>query len=1309
VAANYGKVPLSFEPNQGQSDPRVQFLSHGSGYSLFLTPGEVILSLEKQDGASSSLSQGQQPKAAPIDTLRMEMVGANPAASVSGADPQPGVVNYLIGSDQKKWHSGIHTFGKVNYAQVYPGVDLVFYGNQRQLEYDFVVAPGADASKIAWQIEGAAAAVDKDGNLVLTAAHGPASFKAPVIYQMDGQKRVPVDGAFEVAGDRIHFKLGSYDHARPLVIDPVLVYATYLGSAQNEFSTTDGESQIGWNLNFSASGFSSPTQGLAVDSLGDVIVTGYTDSTNFPLQDPYQTAVPGLVGDFRSFAVFVTKFNPQGTGLIYSTYLGGIGIETQSVGTSIAVDAGGNAYVAGFTDDGSFPVTAGAYQTLCGANTNGNARVNGCGFEGPVGGFVSKLDPTGQTLIYSTFLGGAEGSQIFSIAVDAQGQAYVVGNSGDYCAPTSPAYYCFPTTPNAILPGTASYVFQPSLGDYGLYTGNAFVSVFDAAGANLLYSSYIGDNTALIASGARPPGYWGLTNGNAVTVDSQGDFFVAGTTLAPDLAITAGALQTAPSWIPAECCEAFVAKFAPVASGSSLDYLSYFGGPGAGYGTFVSSLAADSEGELYIAGVSHDQDFPTTPGAFQTTCGIVGDEQCGIAFVTKLNSAGNGLVWSTMLGNEQGGSGSTVATVGPIQLDTAGNVYIIGTTSGYYPDFPQVNPIQAVTGGNFLPFITEFNPTGSQVLFSTFFGSGGLIGEQYAAGLAVDASGNIYMAGNAYTTGIPTTPGAFQANFAGTYDGYVAKIAQLLPSSTVLGVSPSPASFGQLVTLTATVSGTSPSPVPTGTVTFYNGATELGTGTLTGGVATFASSSFAPATYSLTASYASEGTYASSVSPAQSLVVNPATQTITFTGLPAAATYGSAGPYVLNASASSGLTVGYGVTGPASISGSTLTINGVGTVIVTASQGGNSDYSPATSVSQTIQVGIASQTITFTGLPAAATYGSAGPYALNGSASSGLTVGYGVTGPASISGSTLTVTGVGTVVVTASQGGNADYSPATSVSQTIQVGKASQTITFTGLPAAATFGAAGPYALNGSASSGLAVSYGVTGPASLSGSTLTITGAGTVTVTASQGGNANFSPAATVLQTIQVGKASQTITFNAIPAQTVGASLTLTASATSGLAVNFTSTSPTICTVSATTASMVGAGTCTILASQAGNANYAAAASVSQSFSVTGSAASFTIIPIPAVETITRGTLGVFILELQSVKGFNGQVTLTCSGGPVGDECVDFPQPVKVNGTAFAISGILFHPQSKPGTYTITFTGVSGSLTEKATAQFIVK
>ena len=279
--------------------------------------------------------------------------------------------------------------------------------------------------------------------------------------------------------------------------------------------------------------------------------------------------------------------------------------------------------------------------------------------------------------------------------------------------------------------------------------------------------------------------------------------------------------------------------------------------------------------------------------------------------------------------------------------------------------------------------------------------------------------------------------------------------------------------------------------------------------------------------------------------------------------------------------------------------------------------------------------------------------------------------------------------------------------------QTIQLSgtgtQASQTITFTGLPATATYGSAGPYILNATASSGLPATYAVTGPASLSGSTLIITGAGTVTVTASQAGNANYAAATPVSQTIVVSPASQMITFNPISPQTQGASLTLTATATSGLPVSFTSLTTSVCTVSGTTATLVNAGTCTIQASQAGNANYAAATPVSQSFPVV-SAANFTITPNPAKETIQRGVLAGFILQLNSVNGFNGNVTLSCSGGPSGSKCIDLPMTVKLksNGVAYAVSGILFPANTTPGTYAMTFTGTSGSITETAIATFTV-
>src|SRR5271157_5069840 len=305
VAAHYGKIPLGFEANQGQTDPHAQFLSRGSGYSLFLTPDEVILNLERQKPASSSQAPGRKPEATPVDILRMKLVGANTGAAVAGVDPQPGVVSYLIGNDPKKWHSGIPTYGKVEYLQIYPGVDLVFYGNQRQLEYDFVVAPGADPSRIAWRIDGARARVDAQGNLVLTADNGPASFKKPVLYQLDGDKKTSVEGSFAVAGNQVRFRLGSYDHSKALIVDPVLSYASYLaGTATDQIglSTGPGTAQIG------------VSQGLAVDSAGSVYVAGYTYTLDFPTKNPYESAPPAKqfagsnVPPGQWPSAFVTKF-----------------------------------------------------------------------------------------------------------------------------------------------------------------------------------------------------------------------------------------------------------------------------------------------------------------------------------------------------------------------------------------------------------------------------------------------------------------------------------------------------------------------------------------------------------------------------------------------------------------------------------------------------------------------------------------------------------------------------------------------------------------------------------------------------------------------------------------------------------------------------------------------------------------------------------------------------------------------------------------------------------------------------------------
>jgi hypothetical protein len=297
-------VPLSFEPNQGQAPSTVEFLSRGSGYALFLTPGKVVLNLERQ-----------QPEAV-ADTLRMSLIGANAKAHAVGLAPQPGVVSYFVGNDPKNWRSGIPTYGKVNYAQIYPGVDLVFYGNQRQLEYDFVVAPGADPSRIAWRIDGARARVDAGGDLVLNALNGPASFKKPVLYQLDGDTKTSVEGSFAVAGNHVRFRLGSYDHSKALIIDPVLSYASYLAGTSTDYignTTGPGALQVG------------VSQALALDSAGSVYVAGYTKSIDFPTtKSPYQSAPPAKVagvppGQWPS--AFVSKFSPDGSSLVYSTSL----------------------------------------------------------------------------------------------------------------------------------------------------------------------------------------------------------------------------------------------------------------------------------------------------------------------------------------------------------------------------------------------------------------------------------------------------------------------------------------------------------------------------------------------------------------------------------------------------------------------------------------------------------------------------------------------------------------------------------------------------------------------------------------------------------------------------------------------------------------------------------------------------------------------------------------------------------------------------------------------------------------------------
>jgi uncharacterized protein (TIGR03437 family) len=744
-------VPLSFEPNQGQAASTVQFLSRGSGYALFLAPGQVVLNLERQQPASAAAT-GHTPAAASVDTLRMSLIGANGKAHAVGMSPQPGVVSYFIGNDPKKWRSGIPTYGKVEYPQIYPGVDLVFYGNQRQLEYDFVVAPGADPSRIAWRIDGARARVDAEGNLVLSADNGPASFKKPVLYQLDGDKKTSVEGSFAVAGNQVRFRLGSYDHSKALIIDPVLSYASYLaGSATDYIGNIQGPgiAQMG------------VSQGLAVDSAGSVYVAGYTYSLDFPTKNPYESAPPAKAfggsnvppGQWPS--AFVTKFSPDGSSLVYSTYLGG---NYYDYIFAIAVDSSGSAYVTGNTNSASFPTTAGAYQTVNVSN---------------ISAFVTKLNSTGTGLVYSTFLGGANNAYATAIAVDGAGRAYIAGNE----SACDPSQSCFPTTSGALIGG-----HQPGAGS----PQYAFVTAFNPAGSQLLYSTIFGDlNGFKCTSGC------GDTWGTGVAVDANGYFYLVGETEAGKLPTTVGAYQ--PTGAPLDsnggqlvASRGFIAKFAPVTSagGVLLAYATYLGGQ-TNASDYISGIAIDSSSNAYIVGYTSSKDFPVTSGAYSTVCGT-GGVTCAAAHVTKLNPTGTAILWSTYVGDARVDRNDALYFTGPIQLDGKGNIYIMGQV---LTSFPMVNPVEPDPNphlyGAMEVAVLELDPSGANLLFATRIGSGGRETAN-PAGLAVDSAGDIYLAGNIQGPDLITTPGAFQTTEPSPvptccYHGFVAKIAATPP------------------------------------------------------------------------------------------------------------------------------------------------------------------------------------------------------------------------------------------------------------------------------------------------------------------------------------------------------------------------------------------------------------------------------------------------------------------------------------------------------------------------------------------------
>ena len=624
IIDTFGKLPLRFEANPGQTDEQVKFLARGTGHTLFLTPTEAVMVFTKREQTAKSRLQGARlrPEEAVHVTrtvLRMTFVGANPEPRVVGAEELPDKANYFIGNDPAKWRTNVPTYARVQYTDVYPGIDLIYYGSQRRLEYDFVVRPGADPRTIALGFQGAdKLEVDPQGDLVLHTGAGEIRQRKPVIYQEIGGVRREIAGGYVLKGEsRVGFHVAVYDTSRPLVIDPALVYSTYLGGSADDAGV-----------------------GIAVDAAGNAYVTGSTASANFPTTaGAFQTT---LGGGGVGFDAFVTKLNSTGSALLYSTYLGGSNNDDSGVG--IAVDGAGNAYVTGSAFSTDFPTTPGAFQSS---------------FGGVRDAFVTKLNPTGSTLVYSTYLGGTGDDGGVSIAVDTAGSAYVSGF----------AQAGFPTTTAA---------FQPGFGG-GPY--DAFVTKLGSTGSALVYSTYLG--------GSGDDEVFG-----GLAVDASGNAYVTGFTTSANFPTTPGAFQTTFGGAgPLGFGDAFVTKLN--STGSMPVFSTYLGGSGDDFG---AGIAVDGNGNAYIAGSTASTNFPTTPGAFQTTFGGSGPLGLGDAFVTKLNPTGSALIYSTYLG----GSGDDFATRIAVDVLPNPSAYVTGNTAS--TNFPTTAGAFQTTLGGVGPF-----------------------------------------------------------------------------------------------------------------------------------------------------------------------------------------------------------------------------------------------------------------------------------------------------------------------------------------------------------------------------------------------------------------------------------------------------------------------------------------------------------------------------------------------------------------------------------------------------------------------------
>ena len=708
VKSKLSQISIPFIENQGQIDPSVKFYANTFAGQVYVTNnGEIIYTLSKTD--NENFSSQEQKMISETKTLYpttknlqlkgwviKEKVQGPKGLSPKGVDKAKTSVNYFIGNKKENWRSNIPSYQNVSLGQIYDGIELLLKANGNNVEKFFIIDPGADVSMIKMSLEDVnSIKVNGKGELEAETEHGTVNFSKPYAYQEIAGKRIEVAAAFYPLQESTSklsygFKVAYYDKDYPLVIDPYLVYSTYLGGSGNDAAGN-----------------------IAIDTAGNIYIRGNTSSNDFPTISPIQGTnaggcnIDGLCGD-----IFIAKINADGSALIYSTYLGGSGYDQ---GRDISVDDSGNVYVAGYTESLDFP-TASPLQ----ANLAGMQDV-----------FVTKIDATGGNLVYSTYLGGTGmDGWVCAIAVDAAENAYITGET------RSPD---FPLA--SPLQGTHA-------GHY-----DAFVAKIDSSGSNLVYSTFFGGN--------------GLDVAREIAIDSSGRVYITGWTNSSDFP-TASPLQAN----IAGGVDAFVTKLD--ALGANIIFSTYLGGSDNEWG---KNIALDTSENIYVAAWGNSIDFPTVSPIQGTNAGGCIEvssppQDCGDASISKIDSSGLSLVYSTYLG------GSGFDKINDLAIDADNNVYLTGIT--YSDNFPTAFPIQNNNAGGRDAFVTKIDASGSSLAYSTYLGGSS---EDGAGGIAVNSAGVAYIVGMTMSTDFPSVSPIYGAN-AGGNDAFLAKISDNLTFDT---------------------------------------------------------------------------------------------------------------------------------------------------------------------------------------------------------------------------------------------------------------------------------------------------------------------------------------------------------------------------------------------------------------------------------------------------------------------------------------------------------------------------------------------